>query len=270
MNRSESEPPASAGAATIGEGKNPDKALRRLAARVDWLEERLRASGGVPVADLEPAVEHWEDLADAVQAGRDAEESLLDARVRDQLTADVEEFAVLEADRDRAAQAVLSISTELQSSGRGDLRHQHNAQLFTAAEQRLAEASALAAGRARAAQSARARLAEDAERGASQGPVIDAGREALQELDSLLHEVLEVEVKRGAVMPAWFCAEFGHAPGRADSAEWLDAAVGVLSYRLVYEVDDQRIALGAEPAAGPLRHAFDEYWRLRSLVNRLD
>lgn len=246
------------------------KALRRLAARVEWLEDRLRASGGVPVADLEPAVEHWEDLADAVQAGRDAEESLLDARVREQLTADVEEFAHLEADRDRAAQAVLAISGELQSSGRGDLRHRHNAQLFTAVEKSLAEATALVSGRAPAARSARARLAEDDQRAASQGPTIDAGREAAQELDSLLHEVLETEVGRGAVMPAWFSAEFGHAPGRVDVAQWLDAAVGVLSYRLVYEVDDQRVALGTVPASGPQRHPFDEYWRLRSLVNGLD
>jgi len=71
-------------------------------------------------------------------------------------------------------------------------------------------------------------------------------------------------------MPAWFCAEFGHAPSRADAAQWLDAAVAVLSYRLVYEVDDQRVALGSVPAPGPSRHPFEEYWRLRSAVNGLD
>lgn len=176
-------------------GRSPAemKALRRLTARVDWLEERLCASGGAPVADLEPAVEHWEDLADAVQAGRDAEESLLGTRVREQLTADVEEFARLEADRDRAAQSVLAISTELQSSGRVDLRHRHNAEQFTAAEQRLAETTALASGRAPAARSAQARLAEDDKRAASQGTTIDAGREAAQELNALLHELLETE-----------------------------------------------------------------------------
>lgn len=256
--------------AAIGGGKDLGKALRRLAARVDWLEERLRASGGTPVADLEPAVEHWEDLADAVHAGRDAEESLLDVRVREQLTADLAEFEQLEADRDRAAQAVLAISTELQSSGLGDRRHRHNAQLFTSAEQRLAEATALVAGRAPTARSAQARLAEDDRRDASQRTTIDAGREAAHELDSLLREVLEIEVGRGAVMPPWFCAEFGHVPGPGDPAEWLEAAVAVLRYRLVYEVDDQRVALGTEPSPGPLRHPFDEYWRLRRLLNGLE
>jgi hypothetical protein len=246
------------------------KALRRLAARVEWLEERLRASGSAPEADLEPAIEHWEDLADAVQAGRDAEESLLDPKVREQLTADVEEFARLEEDRDRAAQTVLGISTELQSTRRGDPLHRRNAEQFTSAEQRLAVATDLVAGRIPAARSAQARLAEDDKRGTSQGPTIDAGREAAQELESLLRERLEGEVRRGAVMPAWFCAEFGHAPGPVDAADWLDAAVGVLGYRLVYEVDDQRAALGTEPASGPLRHPFDEYWRLRVVVNKLE
>ena len=222
------------------------------------------------MADLEPAVERWEDLADAVQAGRDAEESLLDRRVREQLTAAVEEFARLEEDRDRAAQAVLGISTELQATRRGDPRHRRNAAEFTAAEQRLAVATDLVAGRTAAARSAQARLAEDDRRGADQGPVIDAGREAARELDSLLRERLEAEVRRKAVMPAWFCAEFGHAPGPVDATEWLDAAVGVLGYRLVYEVDDQRTALGTEPAPGPLRHPFDEYWRLRSVLTKLD
>jgi hypothetical protein len=271
MSSRPSQVPAQAGAAAAATRTDLGKAVRRLVARVDWLEQRLRDSGEAPAADLEPADEHWEDLADAVQAGRDAEESLLDDRVRNQLAADVEEFARLEDDRDHAAQAVLAISTELQASGRADPRHRRNAELFTAAEHHLAEATALVAARTPKARSAQARLAEDEQRGESLAPAIDAGHEAAAELDALQRELLEAQLRRAAVMPTWFCAEFGHAPAWAASEEqWLDAAVGVLVYRLVYEVEDQRTALGPEPASGPLRHPFDEYWRLRALLSRLE
>lgn len=254
----------------IDTGVEVVRTLRRLTARVDWLEQRFRESGDLPTAALDLGGQDLDDLAEAVFAGRDAQECLLDAGVRERLAADLDEFARLELERDEAAENVMTIGKVLQATRRDDPLHLSHAERFSAAERRLAVATEVVRGRQAAARSSAARLVDDDERGTALAPLIEAGRRADADLATLLRDLVQAEVERHALMPAWFADALGHAPGWAVSgSEWLEVAALVLAYRVVYEVSDGQEALGAEPAAGPRKHQFDEFQRLRGVLKGL-
>ncbi|HEV2638119.1 MAG TPA: hypothetical protein VGX23_23420 [Actinocrinis sp.] len=247
------------------------RAARRLAARVDWLERRLRATGTIPVADLGGAGPEALGLAAAVVLGRDAEESLLDPAGRASLKTTAEAFARLEDERDQAAEDVLKISAALESTARTDLTHAQQLARFDAAEQRLAFAATAVAENLRFARAARERLNEDDRSREELAPVIEAGLEARATLEASLRTRLATEVARGALLPAWFSADLGPEPVDQDSAaDWLTAAADASTHRLVYGIDDTRSVLGPRPAPTEPKHRRTEYARLAAELNRLD
>lgn len=246
------------------------RTLRRLTARVDWLEQRFRETGDLPTADLALDGGRLDDLAEAVFAGRDAQECLLDAGARARLTADLDEFARLELERDEAAEHVMTIGKVLQATRRDDPLHLSHAERFASAERRLTAATGAVARRQASARASAARLVDDDERTTSLAPMIDAGRRADADMAALLRDAVQAEVERHALMPSWFADALGHAPGWVVSgAEWLEVAALVLAYRVVYEVSDEQEALGVEPVVGPRRHQFDEFQRLRGVLKGL-
>ena len=245
--------------------------LRRLAARVEWLEDRLRASGTVPVAELDRADTAVHELARAVLDGRDALEGLLEPDERAALLGTVEAFRGLERDRDRAARDVLAISTVLETTPRTDPAHAEHAARFRDAERRYAQTTRAVAQNSPAARSAQERLDADDEHSVTVEPTMVAGRRAELDLDSVLRERLAQEVERGALMPAWFSAVLGPAPSAAmPTAVWFDAAAAALAYRLVYGVDDATALLGSVPEADESRHRGREYDRIVTELSELD
>lgn len=257
------------------------RTLRRLTARVGWLEDRLRESGTVPSADLDSADEAMRDLAAAVSAGCDAEERLLGERDRAAYDAALDWFSRLERERDEATNEMLEISAALGSTSRTDPVHVRQLAKFADAERRLAGAEEAVDAYGSTAQSAYNRLATDKELREELAATIEAGGDASSALVVRLRTRLATELGRGALMPAWFSGELGPGPGQArdavgvrQSAEfsapsWFEVAIAALAYRAVYEVDDATSLLGAEPAAGMPRHRAAAYRRLRSWLARL-
>ena len=250
------------------------RSVRRLAARVRWLEEQARAADSGQIADLAVADAELLDLADAMRAGWDAEDRLLAPDVRAGLQGAVDWYARIEQKQAEAAQEIMSISAALASSTRTDPVHQRQIGRFAEAEQRLAAASDALAKAAPSAQRSRDQLDADDERRADLGPDIESGRAAQGALDASLYELIVRETERGALLPTWFLAVLGPAPGPdtdADSrAAWFGAATGVLAFRLAYGIDDPESALGPAPGPNGPEHHADNHTRLTAALNALE
>lgn len=261
-------PQFDSGVGYLGQGTATDmvRTVRRLTARVEWLEEQLRASGTIPVADLDSADDALLDLADAVLNGRDAEEKLLEPSARAALQAAVDRFARLEQDREQATGEVLAISAAVESSARTDPVHVHHLSRFATAEQQLAVATAAVADHAPSARASKKRLAEDDEMRAALAETIAAGIKAEAALNTRLRTRIAGEASRGALMPSWFSAALGPAPARA-AAVWFDLAVRSLAYRFIYDVTDTGSLLGPEPAAAAPKHQRSSHDRLGTSID---
>lgn len=61
-----------------------------------------------------------------------------------------------------------------------------------------------------------------------------------------LHTKLQRAVDSGAVLPVWFTTVLGPAPPAHATEQWVKTALDVLTYRVVYGVTDQIVALGPE------------------------
>lgn len=245
-------------------------ALRRLVARVEWLEDRLRAAGTVPVAELDRVDAAARDLARAVLDGLDAQESLLQPSERASLLATVEAFRGLERERDVAGRDVLAISTVLETTARTDPAHFDQTARFKDAERRYAQAAKAVSENAPTARTAQDRLTHDAERRVAVEPTLATGGRAEIELDNALRGRLAHEVERGALMPSWFSEVLGPAPaGGGSTAAWYDVASAALAYRLVYGIEDVAALLGPAPDPDAPLHRAEEYDRLVSELREL-
>lgn len=246
------------------------RSSRRLAARVRWLEQRLRADSGIPLADLDQHDPELLELADAVLAGRNAEEGLLDGPGLESVQNIVDTFARLELERDQAMADMLKVSAELESTGRDDPGRAREVARFGAAEQRLAFSRDAVDENQRFARAARDQLAQNAARRAELTPVIKAGWAARDALEAGLRKQVGATVAGGALPPIWFTADLGPAPTAGAGPAWLLAAAGALAYRTVYGVRDSSSVLGARPGESEPKHRASEYDRLSGELDALD
>ena len=258
------------------------RTLRRLTARVAWLEDRLCESGALPSADLDSSDEETRTLAATVLAGCDAEERLLVERDRAAFRAAVEWFDRLKRERDEADRELLGIGAAAGSTARTDPAHVRELARFTAAEQRFAEAGDAVDGYAPTARTARGRLAADEALREELAETIDAGGEAGLILAVRLRDRLAAELSRGTLLPGWFTGELGPGPsGTGDglgaravagsaAPGWFEVAVAALAYRTVYGVDDAGSLLGAEPGPSAPKHRRVAHRRLRGWLARLE
>lgn len=258
------------------------RTLRRLTARVAWLENRLAESGTLPSADLDSTDEETRRLAATILAGCDAEERLLVERDRAAFRAAVEWFKRLERERDEAAREMLEIGAAAGSTARTDPEHVRQVARFADAEQRLAAAEDAVDGYAPTARTARGRLTADDALREELAETVDAGGEAGLLLAVRLRDRLAAEVSRGTLLPGWFTSEFGPEPSgagdglsartaaRSGAPGWFEVAVAALAYRTVYAIDDASALLGAEPGPGTPKHQRVAHRRLRGWLARLE
>lgn len=246
------------------------RSSRRLAARVRWLEQRLRADSEVPQADLDQHDPELLDLAGAVLAGRNAEEGLLGGPELESVQHIVDSFARLELERDQAMADMLAVSAALESTRRDDPERAREVARFGAAEQRLAFSRAAVDENVHFARAARDRLAQNDERRTALAPVIDAGLQAQDALETGLRNQLSATVAGGALPPTWFTADLGPAPTTGAESAWLAAAADALAYRLVYGIADSSSVLGPRPGESEPKHQAGEYDRLGAELDALD
>ncbi len=246
------------------------RAVRRLAGRVGWLEQRLVASGAAELVDLDAVDGDLRRLAAAAESGREAEAGLMPSAhraAREQLVA---RFETAKRQRDAAQQLVLESSGHLANLPVTAGQHRDAAEGFTtvggrlkAAQRTVGELSASAGDAARA-------LAEDDAARARVEERITAGRDAATALATRLRtRLIEVVGREDALLPGWFSLELGSGPGSADVAQWAALGARVLAYRITYGITDRQRALGAGPGAGAPEWRRQEHLALRQALDDL-
>lgn len=243
--------------------------IRRLSARVAWLEDRVRDSRSVPFADFEDFGEAVFGYADAVYAAREAESSLLTPHARETLQGALDWFGRLQRERDRADMEVLAISATLESTRRTDPEHIRQVARFPAAEQGMADANAALAAYSPTVRTAVRRLAADDAARASARTAVEAGARERRRLFEELRSRVRAEAAQGALVPSWFGAAFGPLRHPVEP-ERLEAAVEALAYRLVYRIEDAGSLLGPPPGAQASGHQQEEFTRVAAQLARLD
>jgi len=231
--------------------------VRRMDARVLWLERRIRLSEAavLELDDVDPEVVR---LAAVAESGRVARLALLTSSARDAMLHAVDVFetadATAAAERDRALGAAVRLADTEHPSG----PHRSAATEFRAALTAMEVASGEAYRARDAAREARQRLRrDDALRSESEATVED-GERAWATLRVRLRTLVAEAVGTAALLPSWFTTVLGPMPPAEHTDRWMEVATELLAYRITYRIGDPVVALGPEPVgASRQRH---DWW----------
>lgn len=244
-----------------------EQAIKRLTQHMRLLDGQIKASAGVPAADLDTFTTDQRALARTSQEGQNARSRLLGDH--DRRTHQIRVRHRREtADRHRTARtAVVGAVAAFTTGGYGTPAHAQAADRLSTAitdETRLRQDLARQAPHAE--ESARA-LGDDTATRADKQPVMSAGDRAEKRLTLALRSRLADAVSSGSLLPAWFVTVLGAAPPARATDQWMETAALVLLYRLTYDITDQVVALGPQPPDTD-RHRRCRYEQLRKDLRR--
>jgi hypothetical protein len=223
--------------------------LKRLDARVEWLERNIRLSESAPVVELDDVHPGLIRLAADAESGLVEEFALLAAPARDRLQQEI----------DRHARAGRQHAGQLQAALAASLSVAHSA--YPGEEHAGAVTDTAAAAR-----QARQLLAQDDARREEVTDRIAAGRQAQEQLVAVLRRRLADAVGEGALLPTWFTTVLGPIPPADDTREWMDTGTDLLAYRVSYQVSDPVVALGFEPSEADSARRREWHHRLKRLL----
>jgi hypothetical protein len=223
--------------------------VKRLDARVEWLERNIRLHDpSAVVVELDDVPPDVIQLAEIAERGHVAQSNLLSAAARSGLEAAVEAHAVAVRGHAQHLDVALSASRTLADTPVGEEEHLEAITEFRASVTAMDEARKRSKDLAREAVEAAERLGLDEELRRAHAHVIDDGERAWAHLLARLRARVAEAVGEGALLPAWFTTVLGPIPPAEDTRAWMDAATGLLAYRVTYAVTDPIVALGAEPS----------------------
>lgn len=252
-----------------GQIESLQSAVDRLATRLTWLENHLKASGTVTEVSLDLTDAETRRQAEAIRESRHAAEDVLAAYERKVLKLNVDQFKRA-LDNVQAADKTIRASVEqLAGTHRTDPEHAKAAEDFrratTALNTAMNSAKALKPHHDKAA----AELAADDEARRAITGYLSAGAKAQTALTTRLRTRLVNALGERAMLPVWFTAVFGPTIPATGGEDWLDAATQTLLYRAVYEVDDRALALGPAPAADEAPHQITAHEELTTRLKRI-
>jgi chromosome segregation ATPase len=237
--------------------------VKRLDARVEWLERNIRMKSLVAEAQLDD-VDHREvDLAQVAEAGHVARADLLPPSGRSALEAAVEAHSAAVRAQVHHRDAALAACEILAETSRDDERHVAAVAEFRAAVAGLTEARQRMRELSGPALDASGALATDEEQQVSVADVVAQGEHAWAALQSRLRTRVADAVGEGALLPAWFTTVLGPIPPAEDTRAWMDVATSLLAYRVTYSVSDPIVALGRQPSEAETARRRAWYWQLR-------
>jgi hypothetical protein len=237
--------------------------VKRLDARVEWLERNIRLQAATAEAHLDDVDTTEAELAQVAEAGHVARSELLPPSGRSALEAAVAAHAEAVRTQIHHRDVAIGACEVLAETARNDDRH------VTA----VAEFRAAVAGRDQARQRARelagpaleaaAVLEVDEEQQLAVADVIVDGERAWSALQHRLRARVAEAVGEGALLPAWFTSVLGPIPPAEDTRAWMDVATSLLAYRVTYGVTDPVVALGRPPAEAETARRRAWYQQLR-------
>jgi chromosome segregation ATPase len=237
--------------------------VKRLDARVEWLERNIRMKSLVAEAQLDD-VDHREvELAQVAEAGHVARADLLPPSGRSALEAAVEAHSAAVRAQVHHRDIALAACEILAETARDDERHIAAVAEFRAAVAGLNEARARMRELSGPALDAAGALTTDEEQTVSVADVVAEGEHAWAALQGRLRTRVADAVGEGALLPAWFTSVLGPIPPAEDTRAWMDVATSLLAYRVTYGVSDPIVALGRQPSEAETARRRAWYWQLR-------
>lgn len=246
-----------------------DKAQSRLADRITWLENHIRASGGATLAELDAGDAETAKQARAIRAGRAAAARLLTDWQRIPLQSVIEQFDKAVKDTEAAEAAIRTAVEQVASTDRKHPGHAIAAAAMRKARTKLDTAIATARQLKDERRDAIEQLAEDDALRSELSGAIKAGQRAETALATRLRTRLIEAVGDRAMLPVWFATTFGPATPAAGAQAWLDLATQVMLYRAVYQINDPVLILGPTPARDAPQHQRERYNKLITELGRL-
>ena len=224
--------------------------VKRLGARVEWLERNIRLTDSAEEADLDEVGPEETRLAEVAEQGHRAQAGLLAGSSRSGLESAVQAHQDAVQSHARHRDQALDACRDLAHLPWTDPRHRQAAERFQQeradAERTRASIQDLAGPALQAAQ----QLAVDEERHREVADVVGRGERAWATLNGLLRSRLAEAVGSGNLLPAWFTAVLGPIPPMQDARRWMDAGTALLAYRVTYGITDPVLPLGPPPGAG--------------------
>jgi hypothetical protein len=240
--------------ATAAELAEIRQQLRNLTGRLRWLEHHVTTAEGLEPADL-GAMPAAPQLATRIKQGDRARAALLADTERQQLSGQVAHYEQLRQLQLRHRDEALGYSEIIAATAPGDADRGDAADRFATARDQHKTFAAKARQQKSAADAARARLLADDRRRGELGPAITDGENAQSALRTEARVVVSGAVERRALLPVWFTTALGYEPPPSGAGLWLEAAAGLLAYRVAYGISDAVTALGprVDEAADPGR-----------------
>ncbi|GAA3609536.1 hypothetical protein GCM10022223_27010 [Kineosporia mesophila] len=244
--------------------------VKRLNARVEWLERNIRLQAEVPEVELDALDRRELELALIAEEGHLAKAGLLQAAGRSSLEAAVAAHAAALRQHAHHRDVVLATSEVLADSHREAPQHVAAAEEFEIAVTGMTETRTRMRDLAAPALEAAELLAADEENQVAVADVVTEGEQAWSALQNRLRVRIADAVGGGALLPSWFTSVLGPMPAAQDTRAWMDVATSLLAYRATYAVTDPILALGLPPVDGenPRRRAW--YHQLRRQFDDLD
>jgi chromosome segregation ATPase len=244
-----------------------DSIADRLGTRLTWLENYIRASGDVILAQLDAGDGDAKQIR-AIRAGRDAAADLLTESRRMPHRFVITRYDEAYAQAETAEAAIRVAVEQLACTDRRDAKHAKAATEMRAARATLEDSmetcSRLKTQRAEAI----AVLKADDALAAQLAGTIAAGQRAEAALTTRLRTRLVDAIGERAMLPVWFTTPFGPTAPATGAQAWLDVAAQVLLYRAVYRAADPVMVLGPKPADNAPGHQKALYYHLVDQVRR--
>jgi chromosome segregation ATPase len=237
--------------------------VKRLDARVEWLERNIRLRAATAEAQLDDVDGVEVQFAQVAEAGHVARAELLPPAGRSALEAAVDAHGAAVRAQVHHRDIALAACEVLAETGRDDDRHRTAVAEFREAVAGLNEARQRIRDLSGPALDAATALSSDEEQQVAVADVVADGQHAWTALQNRLRTRVADAVGEGALLPAWFTTVLGPIPPAEDTRAWMDVATSLLAYRVTYGVSDPIVALGRQPSESETarRHAW--YWQLR-------
>ena len=243
--------------------------VKRLDARVEWLERNIRLHDEATVVELDDVSQDIRDLARIAEAGHTVRAELLDAASRSGLAATIQAHGTAGRERDGRLRAALVASRTLAETPHGDSVHLAAIGQFREAVSQMEDADRRRRALESEARTAVEQLTQDDERREAHLEVMATGDRAWQELLGQLRAFVADSVGEGALLPTWFTTVLGPIPPAEDTREWMEAATALLAYRVTYGVTDPVVALGSEPGDRESKRRRDWHHLLKRRLREL-
>jgi vacuolar-type H+-ATPase subunit I/STV1 len=223
---------------------------KRLAVRIQWIEQHIRASGTAQTADLDTDTE-LTVLAATMDKGLAAEARLIPQSRRSALQYTVELHRSAVTRHAEAVDQVLAACRQLADTAIDDPAHRAARRAFTASKAARTSAAGEVNGLRNNATAYKSELEADTRLRQQLAPVIAKGTKARADLMTRLRTRLADAVGRAKLLPIWMTTPMGPMPPAENTDAWMEIATSLWAYRVTYAITDPVLALGKMPSNAP-------------------